>query len=156
VNISEDFSSRLHSLLHDRDISQAELARRLHTQSSTLARWFNGSIPQRNSLKALCEVLKVNELWLAKGRGPRDQTTPPTTPSAADFSGYLREDPVDSLSVSDAGDVKLLVSALQEMAGSLTEHPLPKISTLIGMRSLIAELLPYLKPPTFTHNPPKP
>jgi len=155
VNSSEEFSDRLKTLMAERQLTMSELARLLHTQASTLSRWFNGSIPQRNTLKALCEVLKVNELWLAKGRGPRDQTTPPATPSAADFSGYLREDPVDALSSSDAGDVKLLVSALQEMAESLTEHPLPKFSTLIGMRSLIGELLPYLKPAQ-THEPHRP
>jgi transcriptional regulator with XRE-family HTH domain len=72
MNISEEFSARLREVMNERRLSMADLARLLHTQPSTLTRWFRGSRPQRNSLNALAEVLRVRPEWLAEGRGPRD------------------------------------------------------------------------------------
>lgn len=72
MNISEEFSARLREVMDERRLNMADLARLLHTQPSTLTRWFRGSRPQRNSLNALAEVLRVRPEWLAEGRGPRE------------------------------------------------------------------------------------
>lgn len=72
---------RLGLVLDMKHISQAELARRLGVNPSTVNHWMN----DRNKLglddcKAIGKAIEVNPVWLGFGVGPMDASAEPESP----------------------------------------------------------------------------
>lgn len=59
------FAERLTQALTEKDISQAELSRRIITARGTVSRWMHGvSAPHAEDLYKMCEELNVSADWL--------------------------------------------------------------------------------------------
>ncbi len=77
------FQDRLQQVLIARDVSQAELARRLDVVPSAVNHWLSGRRePASQTLSAAAAVLEVRVAWLAFGDGPMvgNSPAPPPTP----------------------------------------------------------------------------
>ncbi len=60
-----DFGKKLKDILHDKHITQEELARRALISKSTVFMYINyGVLPTADNLKAICEVLDVSADYL--------------------------------------------------------------------------------------------
>lgn len=60
-----DFGERLRKTLHDRSMTQEELARKALISKSTVYMYINcGVLPTADNLKAVCEVLCVSADYL--------------------------------------------------------------------------------------------
>ena len=67
----KSWSARLVRELDAASINQAELARRCGVSAPTVTDWLNGKIKMisGNHLVNVCEVLRINPIWLITGRG---------------------------------------------------------------------------------------
>lgn len=77
------FSERLQRALDDRAMSQAELARRVEVNPSTVNHWLSGRRePPSQTVGRITAALDVRAAWLAFGDGAMTETAdaPPPTP----------------------------------------------------------------------------
>jgi transcriptional regulator with XRE-family HTH domain len=66
------FFERLRQCLHERAMSQADLARQLGVGVGTVSEWFTrGRVPNGDVMLRLPAALGVNGHWLLTGEGPR-------------------------------------------------------------------------------------
>ena len=66
-----EMAARIKQARELRGLSQSELARRLKLRPQSVQHWETGKAqPRLQRVKALSQVLDVNETWLATGAGP--------------------------------------------------------------------------------------
>lgn len=75
---AKEFSERLQLAMKNAGVSQADLARKMGTAWSTVARWHAGSMPRKKTLIEIAEVLCVVSRWLESGEG--EMNLPPRIP----------------------------------------------------------------------------
>ena len=75
--LSNAIMNRVKTLLKEKDISQAEFARKIGVSPQTLSAWLmNRNTPGIDAIAKMCEVLKVSPSWLFTGKmdDPNHQT----------------------------------------------------------------------------------
>lgn len=68
----ELFQDRLATLMKERKLSQAAIAKAMGIGQSTVSGWLNGAVPQPRMLRELSFHLAVPLSWLLEGRGPKE------------------------------------------------------------------------------------
>lgn len=59
------FSARLKHVMKERGVTQQELADRISISRQLVSQYVNGkSLPRSNTLRLICEALKIRETWL--------------------------------------------------------------------------------------------
>ena len=68
AQFQKNFGKNLKELLRQTGMSQRELARRLNTSNSTVARWMSGDVTAIRSdlLFGLCDIFSVDPLYFCK------------------------------------------------------------------------------------------
>jgi len=75
--ITASFSSRLHLLLDEKNLTQRQLAEYAGVNEATVSRWLSGSVPSLESVQSVARKTGAPLAWLAFGEGslePRPQT----------------------------------------------------------------------------------
>ena len=139
MNIYEGFFERLSQVMAERRLNSSDLARMLNLHVSSIGRWSRGSTPQRNTLTALAKSLRVNPEWLACGRGPRSFSGEVVEQES--YQNVMREEPLEPTTPAQSPDVKIMISMLRSMLDDVATQPKPKLSTLLGMRALLGEIM---------------
>ena len=85
---AENFPERLQLAMKNAGISQADLARKLGTAWSTVARWQAGSMPRFKTLLEIASALGVASRWLESGEG--EMTLPAPEAILAGFPDKAR------------------------------------------------------------------
>ena len=88
---AEEFPERLQLAMKNAGVSQADLARKLGTAWSTVARWHAGSMPRTKTLNELAAVLGVASRWLKSGEGEQAPNDQVRTVGADAFGGKMPE-----------------------------------------------------------------
>lgn len=81
--IAIGFATRLRQVMKARQLTQVELARRLHRRQAEISRWVNGAWPNEQALIDLADGLGVSLDYLVAGRGPAAGITPGLDADAA-------------------------------------------------------------------------
>lgn len=74
--VMDTLSSRLKWALSERQISQSQLARECGLHRATVSLWVTGQTAELegSNLAKAAEILRVNPMWLATGKGRREST----------------------------------------------------------------------------------
>lgn len=72
---SKVVAANLRRIMYDREKTQADLARDLHLNKSTVSSWMNGTrTPKMDKIDLLCSYLSCNRSDLMEPRGKRRET----------------------------------------------------------------------------------
>ena len=69
MTFDEKIGARLAELLKDRDIAQAELAKKLGISDSAVSAWVTGSPIPDNKFLRVCMAIETSPAWLLLGKG---------------------------------------------------------------------------------------
>ena len=111
--------------MSDAQISQADLARKLDTAWSTVARWMKGSIPRRKVIVEIADALCVASRWLECNEGPMRPGEQEAAGIAVDsVAGPGRDDPqqdaalalgIERSEAQSAGAKKELIATVRDL-----------------------------------------
>lgn len=119
------FGDRIRTLLAEKGISQAELARQVGTKQQTISYIVRGDGPAQTSRYAakIAAVLNVNPLWLQTGEG---RQTDPIVPTAHSASSSLAEAALVAIFPSSEIGKYLLGGDVQPSGGLMSEVKSPQ------------------------------
>lgn len=84
------FSSRLAYALHERGVSNSELARRVTVNPSTVSRWLESTRPLPAVVSRIAQALQVQEKWLVDGLGEMNQSDESLSESSKEYAPESR------------------------------------------------------------------